>query len=790
MTPRNEESTPSRPRGARAAAAAKYQLTIPLDASEVVKREREQPTTDCCDEPVKPEQVRLKVAARGADGVTRSTVVQMSADGRATATLAFEEPPGSLQLYVGPGDASDDELLMLDTVNFQVPGRAWGEKPELKLPPLRISPWYWFWWWRWCRTFVVRGRVVCADGRPVPGAQVCALDVDRFFIWSNTQQVGCTTTDANGAFELRFRWCCGWWPWIWWLRRHWRIDPILSTRVGDLLATRPDLHLGPIAGDQPTLGALAPLVERGSTASLADLVRTDLGAIDRLRDELLTRLPVAPELERLRIWPWWPWSPWRDCTPDLIFRVTQDCGNGPVTIVNETVRDTRWDVPTTLSVTLVANDESCCVHRHCPPNEPCPEGECLIVDRVCDFEIDDVGGNLGAPATPVGYARPGAVPMNSANHHRPFGGLVPVYKNPGDLLGVDYLEFEASGDGGATWSPMPAGAGVDFVRRSWQPAGSPQFANVDFKFDSTSFAGHTVLETREHREAAIGGTWDFPGADRWWLSLNFDLLVPLDSRAFPDGTWHLRAIGWRDGGGGTLTDRRVIPICGIEQDNDLVLTFDNQVTTVPGLHDVTHNCGAGIHFCTVEPDTHILAVRINGVPVGPCDTVDASSGVVEIDFMARDTAAVAGQPRHLGSYTLQSRWGLSQSRNLLSQPSASVSVLSGGPSGWAPGQSGGNYGTALTQGASAPDWAGGTFRLTMQVQEAFPDPCCYQLYLEASKRTVVGSGGGTSGFSCTLTHWNRTQYALGVGVCGPQQDRIGGARVSAVAASSPSSGTE
>ena len=295
----------------------------------------------------------------------------------------------------------------------------------LQLPPLRIAPWYWFWWWRWCRTFVVRGRVVCADGRPVPGAQVCALDVDWFFIWSSTQQVGCTTTDANGAFELRFRWCCGWRPWIWWLRRHWRLDPILSARVGDLLATRPDLRLGPIAGQQPTLGALAPLVERGPTAASADLVRTDLGAVDRLRDDLLTRLPVAPELERLRIWPWWPWSPWRDCTPDLIFRVTQDCGNGPVTIVNETVRDTRWDVPTTLGVTLVATDESCCLNRHRPPNEPCPEGECLIVDRVCDYEIDQIGGNLGAPAAPVGYARPGAVPVDSADHHRPFGGIVP-----------------------------------------------------------------------------------------------------------------------------------------------------------------------------------------------------------------------------------------------------------------------------------------------------------------------------------------------------------------------------
>ena len=95
MSPRNEDSPPARARGARAATAAgKYQLTIPLDAAEVVKREREQPSGDCCDEPVKPEQVRLKVAARAADGTTRSTVVQMGEDGRASATIGFDARPG------------------------------------------------------------------------------------------------------------------------------------------------------------------------------------------------------------------------------------------------------------------------------------------------------------------------------------------------------------------------------------------------------------------------------------------------------------------------------------------------------------------------------------------------------------------------------------------------------------------------------------------------------------------------------------------------------------------------
>jgi hypothetical protein len=207
----------------------------------------------------------------------------------------------------------------------------------------------------------------------------------------------------------------------------------------------------------------------------------------------------------------------------------------------------------------------------------------------------------------------------------------------------------------------------------------------------------------------------------------------------------------------------VLPVCGEPGvENNLILTFDNRAVTPVG-HDPAHLCG-GIHFCTVEPDTHILAVRINGTPVGPCDTIDASTGTLEVDFLATDTPAAPGDPAHLGSYTLQSRWGLNQSRNLLSQPSAAVAVISGGPTGWAAGQASGNYGTAVSQGAVAPDWGGGTFRLTMDVEEAFPEPCCYQLHVEAHKRTLVGGKSGLA-FVCQHDYWNRTQLSLGVGVC-------------------------
>ena len=52
--------------------------------------------------------------------------------------------------------------------------------------------------------------------------------------------------------------------------------------------------------------------------------------------------------------------------------------------------------------------------------------------RVCEWSVEDIGGNLGGHHPRLeGYLHPGPVPLNTANRHRPFGGIVPVYKNPG-----------------------------------------------------------------------------------------------------------------------------------------------------------------------------------------------------------------------------------------------------------------------------------------------------------------------------------------------------------------------
>ena len=85
-------------------------------------------------------------------------------------------------------------------------------------------------------------------------------------------------------------------------------------------------------------------------------------------------------------------------------------------IYSENVFQTRWNIPTNLNVTLVANEEACCIPTPPPP----PEGDCVLITSLCGdpgVPVSTIGGNLGAPAAPVGYAEPGG-------RDRPFAEVV------------------------------------------------------------------------------------------------------------------------------------------------------------------------------------------------------------------------------------------------------------------------------------------------------------------------------------------------------------------------------
>jgi len=698
-----------------------FVLKVPLDHSEL---------TDLAVDD------KIKVVARAADGTTSSTTVTVGGRPASEAELTFKANPGRVKVAIGPADADDHQILDAETLGINVPARMWEDLKRLQVAPIKIGPFHWGWWKRWCRTITIKGRLVCPDGRGVPGAKICVDDIDRWFVWTSREEVACTVTEPDGSFSMTFRWCCGLYPWWWWFRvRSWVLDDTLATQVSRALDQSPDIRLE-TPTTQPSLGSFSRLLARGDQgmAALARQPLSDLdpGTLDKVRDRLVSALPSSPELERLAIWPWFPWSPWRDCRPDLVFRAVQDCGQGLVTVLNEGVGETRWDVPDELEVTLVANSEACCLPQ--PPEE-----DCLILDSVCGHGMHHVAGNLAAPAgTPAaveGYLVTYTDGVDS-ELDIPFGGSVPIYQNPSDLIGVDYYAFEHSVDGGVSWLPLPAGAAPSFSRY-WQLFPGPSVGSE--LFDPVSVGAYQVYETRRHFEDTHYGDWS-PGGSRYWMSTNYELLIPLNSTALADGRHHLRVVQFTKTGPEEFEGPEPVLSCDNETQASCVLVIDNRVISALG-HDPSHNCGAGIHLCTVEPDTHIRVVSVNGDVVGPCDTIGRERGsTTEIEFEVTDPDG------HLSSFSLTSHYGNSGVVDLLA--AGTLTCISGGPNA-------SDYAAALAGGATRPIWTGGVFRLSIATEDAFPVPCCYLLRLEASKRTLE---------NCVQWVRNVSEMTLGIGV--------------------------
>ena len=715
-----------------------YKLEVPLNASGIKDFKPEQP---------------VKVAVQNRKGVVSSLTVKLDSKGLGVATFKFPANPGAIRIVVGPSDASEEELLGLQTINFDLTARHWAERRELRIPPILISPYYWYWWLRWCRTFTIRGVVLCPDGSPVPGAKVCAYDVDWWWWWISSQQVGCATTDATGAFELTFRWCCGWWPWWWWKYRFWQLEPALADRIIPVLQRDPGLAKLPAPSPAPSLAIFEKLLAEDGVLTRQPAATVDPSVLPGLRDRLLKRVPRAPELEQLHIWPWYPWQPWWDCTPDIIFRVTQDCPQTGTVIVNEGFADTRWNIPTDLTVTLIANENACCIPI-CRDPRDCPEGNCVVISDACGDDVDNIGGNPGAPADPVGYANPGVV---ATHGDRPYAGAVSISGVFGALASVDYYEFEWAVNAAGPWNAMPVPASGGFTRRFWgpqlpdPPGGPVDFHDVPFSFALIS--GRNVIRSREHFEANnVPASW---GLTRFWVSNRDLLMVWLTENNFADGTYYLRLKGW-DLAGGDLVNPRVLPLCDTEVDNSLVLTIDNRVVGPASGHPPSapdHPCGTGtVHTCTLEPDTDFTKIKIvdaNGLEtkVGACTYVNVNNGgSLEIDFMVYDPNG------HLAYYTLIATYGENLYVDLLA-----AGTLSAGPAGPAPAalQVGPTYGDALAQLAVAPTWAGGMLHLSVPVAAAFPEPCCYQLELRAYKRTIADC-------NYNYSHNNLSEFSFGV----------------------------
>ena len=114
---------------------------------------------------------------------------------------------------------TDDLRTIADTLGINVPARMWEDLKQLTVAPIKIGPFHWGWWKRWCRTITIKGRLVCPDGRGVPGATICVDDIDRWFIWTSRDEVTCTTTEPDAALVVAVPWL-PWtemWTWSRWL---------------------------------------------------------------------------------------------------------------------------------------------------------------------------------------------------------------------------------------------------------------------------------------------------------------------------------------------------------------------------------------------------------------------------------------------------------------------------------------------------------------------------------------------------------------------------------------------
>jgi hypothetical protein len=727
--------------------AKKYTLTVPIDLSAV---------------PDAKGSVKVAVLGRGVKRQIKTVNIEKTG----SVSFDFDELPRGLTVHLGPATAEDDQIDKLRTLQTTVATDVFLNKNAVTIPAIRISATDWHWWLVWCRTFVIRGHVLCPDGSPVPGATVCASDVDWFWWWRSKQQIGCATTDEHGAFEMKFTWCCGWWPWYWWHLRTWELDLDLARRLQPTIpvelrefaalqpSPKPDLRYleGLISGAGFT--SLGTAFGSPAKTSLEPQIPIDFVKAEAIRKKVTDRLRAGVEL---RIWPWFPWNPWSDCNPDIIFRVTQPCGGTESTvIVDEGYNDTRWNVGTTTNVTLVANDKACCERP-----VPCEGTDCIELTHACGFPRADIGGNNPAFPTPAGYANPNVATPPSTILHRPFSDTITITGTTDCLGHLDYYEFEFFD--GTNFVPMPPGAMLGF-NRSYFTTG-PFLWHFGIGFGATLIDGHLVYETRQHYEATHPGTSPFHWMDNRDLLGIWSTGPSGTTLTWADGTYRIRIKGYNDAGGGHLTAVDLPPCDPRDPRNELTLTIDNRLVGA-AFHPATHPCGSPnyVHICTREPDTDILAVRIirpGGTElIVPCGLYEYGlNDRLEIDFYVYDPDG------HLGGWTLDATFGLSEISHLTG--AGTLLALPGVPGIPAAPQLVSNYRDALSAvptPATPPTWRGGAYRLTLTVAEThanFPKPCCYQLELRASKRTVVACS--------STTHDNLTEYSFMLGGCPPRE---------------------
>lgn len=693
-------------------------------------------------------QTKLRVAIKSGEKI-HSEVVAV-AGGNAEARFEVEGR-GPVTVAVGPEATLAVDLFNKVTPTATISPELVDGRPIYRTQPIVITEPIWQRWIHWCPTYTISGTVYGQDGNPVPGAEVNALNVDFFWLYSSTYQVGTAITDTNGHFTITFVSCCGWLPWYWWRLRDWRLDPVLVEKIAPVLALNPQLRFSP-PQVRPVLGFSElnpqPLPPRsaagiGTRALRADfnpqpdpparwsgtrnvVVPTELNptTLPLLREKLLASLPAVPEFERRNIWPWYPWWPWYDCGPNIIFKVTQICGGLSNVILQETVWQARPDIPASLTVTLTANADACTI----PPNTGQPDGDCFLFTFACGVPAPDIGLTCDA-TTPVplsGLAYPGS-------SDRPFTGSVALYGQFGtsildqaDYYEITYRQRQActSTPSSVPFQPVPPAALGAFQRiyfdatqlypNQWfYPAFAPQS-----KVDSSTTTTVTVYQSRQFYEKNNPANWGSL-TGRSWTGYVDEIAVIETAGFFADGAYEFQVVGYTANADGTVKKVGPLDGCGLpigNNNNDFALYFANPVAATQTNPDAAIT---SLTFTLANSGNQPLpACGILTVPQGDSITT------LVINFTASDAEGF------LDEYYLTLQWG--------TNPPTVISIAPGQVTGTVGTQVGPDYIQAIAQGAVRPNWSGGQYTLTIpNAASLFPQSCAYELQLNVYKRNIV-----------------------------------------------------
>ena len=324
----------------------KFVLRVPLDASRVRGFARDLP---------------VKVLAWSSQGATQQQMVRFDERGKGVATFAFDErPQGALRVAAGPDNATPFELKRMQTLSIRVPASAWADTNEVAAAPIQITAYYAWWWQHWKQSFKITGQVLSPRGVPIAGAAVSAFDIDAWWWWTAEEPAGEAVTDRDGAFALEFTRGSGWWPWWWWATREWKADAELVGRITAFVGQY--ARFGSLAGPTaaPSLGVFESLLAtsprrmpQGLSIDGTGNGAMDPAMLEGLRERLVE---ILPRNFALPVWPWKAWAPWEDCGANLIFRVNDNCGDETTVLLQESVSEARWEIPSVLDVTLTTRE--------------------------------------------------------------------------------------------------------------------------------------------------------------------------------------------------------------------------------------------------------------------------------------------------------------------------------------------------------------------------------------------------------------------------------------------------